>query len=93
LLPTLTERDWRYILSRKCEFNKLRMCLFVRVAAVWLLTPVARYIVFARTLPQQKQDIVAKMQSEIGGNHLVPHARTTPTLAIHSLTLSVFRLR
>ncbi len=30
----------------------------------------SRYIVFARTLPQQKQDIVAKMQSEIGGNQL-----------------------
>ncbi len=47
----------------------------MRVSAVLPLTPVARYIVFARTLPQQKQDIVAKMQSPIGGNHLVPRAR------------------
>jgi sodium/potassium-transporting ATPase subunit alpha len=30
-----------------------------------------KYIVFARTLPQQKQDIVARLQSESGGRHIV----------------------
>jgi sodium/potassium-transporting ATPase subunit alpha len=30
-----------------------------------------KYIVFARTLPQQKQDIVGHLQSELGGHHLV----------------------
>jgi len=30
-----------------------------------------KYIVFARTLPQQKQDIVARLQSELGGSHIV----------------------
>jgi sodium/potassium-transporting ATPase subunit alpha len=43
LLPTYTEKDWEYALSRK-------------------------QIVFARTMPQQKQDIVAHLQSM---NHIV----------------------
>jgi sodium/potassium-transporting ATPase subunit alpha len=30
-----------------------------------------KYIVFARTLPQQKQDIVARLQSKLGGSHIV----------------------
>jgi sodium/potassium-transporting ATPase subunit alpha len=30
-----------------------------------------KYVVFARTLPQQKQDIVGHLQSELGGHHLV----------------------
>jgi sodium/potassium-transporting ATPase subunit alpha len=30
-----------------------------------------KYIVFARTLPQQKQDIVTRLQSSLGGSHIV----------------------
>jgi sodium/potassium-transporting ATPase subunit alpha len=30
-----------------------------------------KYIVFARTLPQQKQDIVVRLQSDLGGRHIV----------------------